>query len=201
MPRTFAKPTRTSPSRGLAAVAGTAVLWWMAWVAVSLWGQQPVEFNRDIRPILSENCFFCHGQDAHQRQSGLRLDVREAAVGLGAIVPGDTAASALIDRIESDDPDYMMPPPDSHRQLSETQKAELRAVDPQGAAYQTHWAFVAPRRPDPPPVQRESWVRNPIDRFVLARLEAAGMPPSPPADRATLIKRLSIDLTGLPPAR
>ncbi len=159
-----------------------------------------LDFNRDIRPILSENCFYCHGQDSNKRQADLRLDVRDAAIEGAAIVPGDAAASPLIERIHSDDPDTRMPPPDSNRRLTVEQKRLLERWIQQGADYQVHWAFVPPRQVPEPTVQNESWVRNSIDRFVLARLEAEGLVPSPEADRATLIKRLSIDLTGLPPS-
>lgn len=160
---------------------------------------KPLEFNRDIRPILSENCFYCHGRDANKRQADLRLDVREVAVDAGAIVPHDVAASELITRIHSEDPDVVMPPPDSNRRLSARDMKILERWIGEGAQYARHWAFVAPVRPTEPDVQREDWPRNGIDRFVLARLESLGLAPSPAADRATLIKRLSIDLTGLPP--
>ncbi|HXT58219.1 MAG TPA: PSD1 and planctomycete cytochrome C domain-containing protein [Pirellulales bacterium] len=158
-----------------------------------------LDFNRDIRPILSENCFYCHGQDANKRKADLRLDVREIALSSGAIVPEDAAASQLVARINSADPDEMMPPSDSNRRLSAEQKTILERWIAEGAAYATHWAFVAPRRPAEPEVKGAEWVRTPIDRFVLAKLEAEGLAPSPEADRATLIKRLAIDLTGLPP--
>ena len=159
----------------------------------------PVDFNRDIRPILSENCLDCHGQDSNKRQAELRLDVREAAVEAGAFVPNNSAASELFKRINSDDPDERMPPPSSNRRLSAEQKKLLERWIDEGAVYTPHWAFVAPERPREPEVIRIDWVRNPIDRFVLARLEREGLVPSPEADRATLIRRLSIDLIGLPP--
>jgi hypothetical protein len=159
----------------------------------------PIDFNRDIRPILSENCFYCHGQDANKRQAELRLDQRDVAVKAGAIAPGDAAKSSLVARILSDDPEQMMPPPKSNRRLSPEQKKLLERWIAEGAVYQTHWAFVAPIRPAEPAVERAEWVRNPVDRFVLAKLEAEKLAPSPEADRATLIKRLCIDLTGLPP--
>lgn len=161
--------------------------------------ESPVDFNREIRPILAENCFYCHGQDANKRKAELRLDQREAAVEAGAIVPKDVAASELVKRITSDDPDVQMPPPNSKRQLTAEQKKLLERWIAEGAAYAAHWAFVAPVRPREPDVKGADWVRTPIDRFVLAKLEAEGLSPSPEADRATLIKRLSIDLIGLPP--
>ena len=159
-----------------------------------------VEFNRDIRPILSENCFYCHGQDGNKRKADLRLDVRQIAIESGAIVPGDPTKSSLIRRIHSTDSDEVMPPSDANRRLSEAQKALLGEWVESGAAYEDHWAFVAPKRPVEPQVKKGAWVRNAIDRFVLERLETLGVPPSPEAERATLIKRLSIDLTGLPPS-
>ena len=158
-----------------------------------------LDFNRDIRPILAENCFYCHGQDGNKRQADLRLDRREAALASGAIVPGDTAGSELIRRIHLQNDDAQMPPPKSNRRLSDEQKALLTRWIESGAAYSEHWAFVPPVQPAPPAVRDERWVRSPIDRFVLSKLEEAGWSPAPEADRATLIKRLSIDLTGLPP--
>ncbi len=168
-------------------------------LAVVAQAAPPLDFNRDIRPILAENCFYCHGQDANKRQAELRLDDRDAAIEAGAIVPGDAGASELIERIRSEDPRTLMPPPKSNRRLSPMQKKTLERWIREGATYATHWAFVTPRRPDVPAVSRGEWARNPIDRFVLAKLEAEGLSPSPEADRATLIKRLSIDLVGLPP--
>lgn len=161
--------------------------------------QEPLDFNRDIRPILSENCFYCHGQDPNKRQGELRLDVRDEAVKKGAVTPGDASKSSLIARIHATDADEMMPPPKSNRRLSAEQKKLLERWVTEGANYQTHWAYVVPKRPPEPEVKRAEWVRNPIDRFVLAKLEREGLSPSPEADRATLIRRLSADLIGLPP--
>jgi hypothetical protein len=162
-------------------------------------GAPTLEFNRDIRPILAENCFYCHGQDANKRQADLRLDVRDAAIDAGAIVPKDPRASELVLRINATDPKEQMPPPKSRR-LSAEHKQRLERWIAEGAIYAPHWSFVAPKRPAEPAVRVVQWVRNPIDRFVLAKLEAEGMSHSPEADRATLIKRLSIDLLGLPPS-
>ena len=192
-------------NRGLTACRSLTwvVLWGLATPLAApsaVWAEPPVlDFNRDIRPILAENCFYCHGQDANKRQAELRLDVRDAAIEAGAIVPKDSASSDLIARIKSDDPTELMPPPKSNRRLSPDQKQQLERWINQGANYAMHWAFVAPVRPAEPAVKDLSWVRNPIDRFVLAKLEAEGMAPSPEAGRHTLIKRLAIDLTGLPP--
>ncbi len=162
--------------------------------------QEPssIAFNRDIRPILAEHCFYCHGQDEKQRQADLRLDQREAALAAGVLQPGEADRSELVARILADDPDLQMPPPDSNRRLTPEQKDRLRRWIAEGAEYQTHWAFVPPVRPDVPPTD-SSWPRNEIDRFILAKLEPLGLSPSPDADRTTLIKRLAIDLTGLPP--
>lgn len=158
-----------------------------------------LDFNRDIRPILSENCFYCHGQDGQKREADLRLDDRQAAIDSGAIVPGDPGASTILERIHSTDPDVLMPPPDSNRRLSDDQKRLLDRWIKEGADYRPHWAFTAPARPTPPVVAQADWVRNDIDRFVLEKIEAAGLAPAPEADRATLMRRLHADLVGLPP--
>lgn len=183
----------------LALSAGLVLLAGSVTAGESVVAGEQIDFNRDIRPILSENCFYCHGQDSQKRQADLRLDQREPAMAAQAIVPHDAAASGLIARIESTDPDQLMPPPSSNRRLTDAQKDLLRRWIEQGAAYATHWAFVAPQRPSLPEVRRADWCRTPIDRFVLAKLEAEGVEPAAEADRATLIKRLSADLTGLPP--
>jgi hypothetical protein len=147
-------------------------------LAVPAWAA-PLDFNRDVRPILSENCFYCHGQDPNKREADLRLDVREDAVKAKAFVPGDPAMSDLVERIFSTDKDDMMPPPKSHRVLTVAQKETLKRWIAEGANYAPHWAFVAPSRPEPPAVKAEDWVKNPIDRFVLAKLETERLPPKP----------------------
>lgn len=147
-----------------------------------------IQFNRDIRPILAENCFYCHGQDGNKREADLRLDV-----------PGKFEGDELLARINSHDPDELMPPPSSNRQLLASEKQLIERWIAAGAKYETHWAFVAPVRPAEPAVKNAGWPRNAIDRFILAKLESEGVSPSLEADRATLIKRLSADLTGLPP--
>ena len=162
--------------------------------------EEPVDFNRDIRPILAENCYYCHGQDANKRQADLRLDIRELAIQSRAFVPGNAVDSSLISRIHSTDADEQMPPPNSNRKLSLEQKGLLAKWVDQGAAYSNHWAFIAPVRSELPQVLKSDWPRTPIDHFVLSKLEAEGLSPSPEADRATLIKRLYIDLIGLPPS-
>ncbi len=163
-----------------------------------------VRYGRDIRPILSDRCFNCHGQDPETRAAGLRLDVREVAVaardGVRAIVPGDAEASALWSRISATDPHVVMPPPEANkRPLGDAERGMLRAWIDDGAPYEAHWAFEAPVGHDPPAVSDEAWCRDEIDRFVLARLDTSGVSPSPEAAPATLFRRLFLDLTGLPP--
>ncbi len=158
-----------------------------------------IDFNRDIRPILSENCFHCHGTDANQRKAKLRLDTREGALGKGAVVPGKPAESEMIARILSSDPDEQMPPPESNRRLSSEQKELLRAWIKEGANYDTHWAFQTPVRPALPTVKQKKWARNEIDHFILARLEAEKLKPTAEAPMPKLLRRIALDLTGVPP--
>jgi hypothetical protein len=164
-----------------------------------------IDFSHDIRPLLSDRCFRCHGPDSATREAGLRLDVREVAVGelesgTVAVVPGNLGASELIARIDSQDESMRMPPIDSGKSLSDEERALLRRWVAEGAPYEKHWAFVPPQRPDEPKPQRTDWVRNPIDAFVLAALEAADATPSAEAEPHDLVRRLYLDLTGLPPA-
>jgi mono/diheme cytochrome c family protein len=160
----------------------------------------PVSFNRDIRPILSNNCFACHGPDATKRETEFHFDTREGAFAEdGIIVPGSAAGSMLVKRITNPDPKKHMPPPDSGHALTARQIELLRRWIDEGAKWDTHWAYTAPVRPDLPAVDKADWVRNPIDRFILARLEREGLKPSPEADKATLLRRVTYDLTGLPP--
>ncbi|MFN9290957.1 MAG: c-type cytochrome domain-containing protein, partial [Planctomyces sp.] len=172
----------------------------------TVWAQQlpvSVSFDRDIRPILSDLCFTCHGPDEAQRSSGLRLDQRDGLFsrrsGGSVVSPGNPAASLLVQRILSADPDLQMPPPESQRHLTDGQKQLLSRWIQQGAKWSEHWAFVRPQLQVPPVTSNPGWCRNPIDQFVLARLESAGLQPSPEADRRTLIRRVTLDLTGLPP--
>lgn len=163
-----------------------------------------VDFRTDVLPLLSENCFNCHGPDAGTREAGLRLDQREAALlpadsGMPAIVPGDPDASTLIARITATDPSDVMPPPSAKKTLSPEAVATLRKWIEEGAEYRNHWAFDPVVRPEPPAVKDVGWPRNPLDRFVLARLEAESLDPSPEAPASALLRRLSLDLTGLPP--
>jgi hypothetical protein len=155
-----------------------------------------VDFNRDVRPILSENCFACHGFDAKQRKADLRLDTKD---GVANAVKGAKTHDDLLKRVKSSDPDEMMPPPDSGKSLTERQRAVLVRWVEQGAEYKGHWSYIKPARPSVPDVEQPGFTRNPIDKFVLAKLKERGFTPSPEADRVTLIRRLSFDLTGLPP--
>jgi hypothetical protein len=164
-----------------------------------------VDFNRDIRPILSDKCYACHGFDENERKSGLRLDVRDAALepaksGYAAIVPGDLTESELVRRIVTEDADDLMPPAKTGKSLAAAEIALLKQWIAEGAEYQAHWSFVAPTRPALPEVSQAGWPRNEIDRFILERIEKEGLQPSPEADKATLIRRLALDLTGLPPS-
>ncbi len=167
---------------------------------VSLAQDEPIVFNRDIRPILSEYCFACHGPDSASRKADLRLDQADVAAMKKAIIAGKPDESGVIERILSDDPDAVMPPPATKKPLTAHQKDLLKRWIASGAEYQPHWSFIAPVRPAVPKLKNAAWVRNPIDAFVLAKLESMGLTPAPEADRRTLARRLSLDLTGLPPA-
>jgi hypothetical protein len=158
-----------------------------------------VQYNRDIRPILSDNCFLCHGPDKNTRKAKLRLDIRTEAIAGEAFVPGKPNESELVKRVFTTDPDDAMPPPDSHKTLTATQKELLKRWIAEGAEYQSHWSYVKVTRPEPPPVRNGRWIRNPIDAFILENLEARRVKPSREADRRTLLRRLSLDLIGLPP--
>jgi hypothetical protein len=162
-----------------------------------------IDFQRDVRPILSDACFHCHGPDKATRMVNLRLDTQEGAFAArktGApVVPGKPDASLIIQRIEHANPALRMPPKSSHKTITEEQKKILRQWIAQGAPWKEHWAYQTPQRPALPDVKGARWVRNPIDRFILARLEAAGLQPAPEADRRTLARRAALDITGLPP--
>jgi hypothetical protein len=161
----------------------------------------PIDFSREILPILSQNCFTCHGPDSQARKADLRLDVKESALRAtdAVIVPGNSGESELIARISSRDPAEVMPPPKSGKKLSSAQIDALTKWVDQGARWNKHWAFEPIRRGPAPAVQSPAWASNPIDRFVLRRLEAEGLAPSPPAEKAALLRRVHLDLTGLPP--
>ena len=179
-----------------------------AFVAGGASAQEEIKFNRDIRPILSDKCFFCHGPDSATREAGLRLDVESEAKadndGVTAIVAGDANASELIYRIFTDDEDELMPPEDSERHLTAKQKDLLKRWVEQGAKWQEHWAFVSPAVDEPPAeTAGHAWIKNNrgngIDAFVLAKLREEKLEPSPLATRESLIRRVTLDLTGLPP--
>ena len=162
-----------------------------------------VTFNRDIRPILSDNCYYCHGTDPKNRKGDRRLDTFEGATaekdGVRAIVPGSLAKSELWTRINSNEDDDVMPPPKAHKFLSPQQKDKLRRWIETGAKYEKHWSFVPLAAVPMPAVKLNSWPRNNLDRFILSRLESEGLSPSPEASKETIIRRLCLDLTGLPP--
>src|SRR5690606_36636458 len=160
---------------------------------------------RQVRPFLSGRCFQCHGPDEASRQAELRLDqpdsaTAELASGARALVPGDAAASAELERVTSSDPDLVMPPPSIGKPLSEAEVAGLGQWIAEGATHTQHWAYGAAARPALPDVSRAKWTKNPIDYFVLARLDREGIAPAPEADRPALLRRASLDLTGLPPS-
>jgi hypothetical protein len=169
----------------------------------SLLAEDVISFSRHIRPILSQNCFQCHGPDEATREAGLRLDVRDEAVaerdGTPAILPGDPEGSELLARVTSEDEFLQMPPPDSGKSLTAEQIDLLRRWIEGGALYERHWAFEPVRRAEPPEVEQADAVRNPIDPFILKELEQNGLSPSPPADRHTLIRRVYLDFLGIPP--
>ncbi len=183
----------------------------LIWVAAlafahgtTAYGQsEQVDFNRDVRPILSNVCFKCHGPDAGARKKDLRLDLEESAIeerdGVRAIVPGDPAASAMVQRITHSDPDERMPPQNQTHKLSQQDIDVIIRWIKQGAEYDLHWAYTAVNRPPVPNVKQADWVSNPIDNFILNRLESEGLQPSAEADPVTLTRRMFVDLTGLPP--
>lgn len=194
-------------------VRSSGRLRWVGWtacvglsgvsVALVVAAPKPVDFQREIRPILSDNCFSCHGPDQSTRQASLRLDLHEGALAVrrnGApIVPGNPEQSLLYIKITEENPARRMPPLSTHKTLTDAQKAIIKLWIEQGADWKQHWAFVAPVRSVLPTVNNQKWARNSIDRFVLAKIEEAGLIPNPEADRRALIRRVSLDLTGLPP--
>ena len=158
----------------------------------------PLSFNRDIRPILANNCFACHGPDEKKRETDFHFDTKEGMfLEEGIVVPGSAAKSVLVKKITEPDPKDRMPPPDSGHALTDAQIALLKRWIDEGARWDTHWAYTAPSGPELPAVRQAQWVRNPIDQFILARLEREGLQPSREADKTTLLRRLSYDLTGL----
>lgn len=171
----------------------------LAALTTAVCAQGAVSFNRDIRPIMSDTCFRCHGPDKNARMAELRLDIREEALkarktGVVPIVPGNPERSAIVQRIFAKDA-RIMPPQFAHKELSQAQKNTIRQWVAEGAKYEGHWAYAPVERPAVP----ASAARNPIDAFIQARLSREGLAPSPEADRRTLIRRVTLDLTGLPP--
>lgn len=165
--------------------------------------EQSIDFNRDIRPILSNSCIACHGPDEAERKAKLRFDLRDSAVsdlgGYHAIVPGDAELSELIARVEEEDEDERMPPKGKGARLTDREIKLLKQWIKEGAKYDRHWSYAVPKRPTPPEVKKDDWAQNKIDHFILAKLERKGLTPSAQADRWTLARRAAIDLTGLPP--
>ena len=164
-----------------------------------------VDYDRDVRPVLARSCFACHGPDEQQRQAGLRLDRQDAATvkldsGARAILPENPGTSELVARIESDDADVRMPPPETTPVISPDEQRLIRRWIEQGAIYNEHWSYVQPQRPPLPQVRDREWPRNEIDYFILARLESESLAPAPEADRARLLRRVYLDLVGLPPS-
>lgn len=184
--------------------AGALLILGLACAGAGRAAEEAPDFTREVRPLLSRHCFKCHGPDEATRKAGLRLDLREAALqaaksGSVAIQPGRPEASTLVQRIFTEDEDDIMPPPSTKVPLSAAEKDILRRWVAAGAEYRQHWAFVPPKAEAPPSVRQADWPANPIDHFVLARLEKEGLSPAPAADRHTLVRRVYFDLIGLPP--
>lgn len=202
MPYSKAKPYRTKfyklhgsqVRRCLAAVVLAAMLLVGHGTAA-----EPLKYNRDIRPILVEHCFACHGADNDARQAGLRLDERENPIELGVIEPGDPEFSPLVERLITTEEDQLMPPTEFDKPLSPEQIELLTRWVAEGAEYESHWAFISPHKAPAPQVKNESWAKNDIDRFVLRKLEQNDLTPAPEADPQTLFRRVHLDITGLPP--
>ena len=159
----------------------------------------PLSYNRDVRPILADKCFACHGADSAARQANLRLDRRQEAIDMGAIEPGEVDASELVSRIATEDHDLLMPPPELKKPLKPQEIELLKRWVAEGAEYEEHWSFIKPQRPELPHVSDSTWPKSPIDCFVLSRLEQHGLTPAPEADPHILFRRLHLDITGLPP--
>ena len=163
----------------------------------------PLSFNRDVRPILADACFHCHGPDSGTRKADLRLDTEQSFFGEGGndpvVIPGKADDSPLYDRLIADSPDDIMPPPDSHKELKPEQIEIIRRWINDGAKWQPHWSFVKPEQPALPEVSAKDRVSNPIDQFIFAGLYKAGLSPAPEADRRALARRVALDITGLPP--
>ena len=186
---------------------GAVVSLVIAFGALRVQGAEKLRFNRDIRPILSDNCYRCHGFDKSSRQAELRLDIAEGAFadrggGVKPIVPGKPDESELLRRLTTDDPDERMPPAETHQVVTKSQIEILRRWIEEGAEYELHWAFIKPSRPSIPKINSSEFrIRNSIDNFIAEKLAASGLPMSAEADKVTLIRRVTLDLIGLPPTR
>lgn len=193
MPSNLGRSRRT-------AVTAVVVLGWCAAVSAAT----TVDFNRDVRPIFSEHCYACHGPDENKRKAGLRLDIHEEALkelksGNRAVVPSDLTKSALIQRVMAADPEEIMPPVKHAKPLSTAQVDTLKRWVQEGAPWKAHWSFLPPERSVLPKVKERTWPRNPVDYFILAALEREQLKPNPPAEKTALLRRVTFDLTGLPP--
>ncbi|HTH47323.1 MAG TPA: DUF1549 domain-containing protein, partial [Candidatus Limnocylindria bacterium] len=180
------------------------VVAWSGLLMAPFLGVAAVDFGRDVQPILSDKCYHCHGPDEPARKAKLRFDTKDGAFrlnkeGKAVIVPGRGADSELVKRLLSKDPDEQMPPPDSHRTVTAQQIETLQKWIDEGAKWGLHWSFQPITHPAVPAIRNPGWAHNPIDRFILSRLEQEGLKPSPEADRERLIRRVTFDLTGLPP--
>ena len=172
-------------------------------LAIAQFADARVSFNNDIRPLLSNHCYRCHGPDENERKAGLRLDSFEGATkdndGFKALVAGNIEDSELIYRIISEDPDEVMPPPKAGKKLSKDQIELIKQWIKEGGSYEKHWSYQKPERPETPTTKFESFIKNPIDNFILRKLQNHELSPSPEASKEALIRRVSLDLTGLPP--
>jgi len=195
-------PAHGSPAPGARALAVALALTWGAGALAEEPRLQPVDFAAEVRPLLSDRCFPCHGPGVESPAAGLRLDLRDSAVdelGASAIVPGHADESELVARLRHADPERRMPPASSKLELSDDEAALLTRWIEEGAAYGEHWSFTRPERAAPPALAEDTWSRDDLDRFVLAGLRRRDLDPAPEADAATLLRRLHLDLTGLPP--
>ena len=185
-----------SPYPVLCMIRATACLLLLFCPIVTFGDPGNLDFNRDVRPILSENCFHCHGPDTATRQADLRLDLADSA--MTVVDKDDPESSELIRRVLSHDPDELMPPPESLKQITPEQKEILKKWIQEGGSFESHWSFTPPSSTPPPQVANDTWSNGPIDQFILARLRAENLTPSAPAKRETLARRISLDLTGVP---
>jgi mono/diheme cytochrome c family protein len=174
--------------RSVLALTLVAIIAGFSWRESLVSAQKAVDFNREVRPILSDNCFTCHGPDDKERKARLRFDTKEGAFAKqGVIIAGDAANSRLMKRITATSPDLIMPPLATGHKLTPQQIETMRRWIEEGAKWDEHWAFVTPQRPEVPTVKDITWVKNPVDNFVLARLEKEKLKPSPEADKVTLL--------------